>query len=197
MPNFRPCGAEIPIFWLSCGANWLLTHELVKNVNLNYYVSVCSRVENAVMRKTWITTITNRTCGYVETRGSWEIVVFYEYHIVLVVMGKTRKYARTMTFYEYQIVNVAVGKREKLCKSDAYYKYQIALVAVWKSHNCTELMRITDTKSCLWPRGYHTLLKNSCIILRISNCACSREEMTKNVLNWLMFVTKMKSRLYQ
>ena len=156
MPNFRPCGAEIPIFWLSCGANWLLTHELVKNVNLNYYVSVCSRVENAVMRKTWITTITNRTCGYVETRGSWEIVVFYEYHIVLVVMGKTRKYARTMTFYEYQIVNVAVGKREKLCKSDAYYKYQIALVAVWKSHNCTELMRITDTKSCLWPRGYHT-----------------------------------------
>ena len=114
MPNFRPCGAEIPIFWLSCGANWLLTHELVKNVNLNYYVSVCSRVENAVMRKTWITTITNRTCGYVETRGSWEIVVFYEYHIVLVVMGKTRKYARTMTFYEYQIVNVAVGKREQI-----------------------------------------------------------------------------------
>ena len=75
---------------------------------------VCSRAENAGMCKTWIITITNRTCGRVKTRGSWEIVVFYEYHIALVVMGKTRKYARTMTFYEYQIVNVAVGKREQI-----------------------------------------------------------------------------------
>ena len=50
-------------------------------------------------------------CG---SAGKWETVVFYEYHIALVVMGKTRKYARTMTFYEYQIVNVAVGKREQI-----------------------------------------------------------------------------------
>ena len=66
------------------------------------------------MCKTWIITITNRTCGRVETRESWESVVFYEYHIALVSMGKTRKYARIMTFYKHQIVHVAVGKREHI-----------------------------------------------------------------------------------
>ena len=47
------------------------------------------------------------SCG---SAGKWETVVFYDYHIALVAMGKTRKCARIITFYEYQIVHVAVGK---------------------------------------------------------------------------------------
>ena len=43
-------------------------------------------------------------------RGEMGMVVFYEYHIALVAMGQTRKYARIMTLYEYQIVHVAVEK---------------------------------------------------------------------------------------
>ena len=50
-------------------------------------------------------------CG---SAGKCETVVFYEYHIALVAMVQTRKYARIMTFYEHQIVHVAVGKREHI-----------------------------------------------------------------------------------
>ena len=40
IPNFRPCRAEIPIFWPSCGAYWFLTH-------VNRGCTWCSTVGNA------------------------------------------------------------------------------------------------------------------------------------------------------
>ena len=128
-------------------------------------------------------------CG---SAGKWETVVFYEYHIALVAMVQTRKYARIMTLYEYQIVHVAVEKTWKYyvkwcvlwisnhaCGRGeiaqffwiaVYYEYQIMCVAVGKCQNCAELFSITKNTSCR-----------------------SREEITQM---WkLLLVTNLKSRL--
>ena len=59
-----------------------------------------------------------------------------------------------LVYYEYQIEPVAVGKTRK-CTNIAYYEYQIALVNMRKTQKCAKPWLITNTKSHLKLLGKH------------------------------------------